>query len=114
VLAAVEERTRVVETDVAGRLDDARAELDGREVPIAPRPQAHHETRLGDAQAALLGVGDDGRVEQGSDFERELAGEVGTDEQRSVVGDVGAFPETVAVPWDVPREDFLTRAVRPT
>ena len=33
-------------------------------------------------QAALVGVGDDGRVEQGGAFERDFTSEIGADEQR--------------------------------
>ncbi len=88
VSAVAEELTRVIETDCPGRVDSACAELDRRDVALAHGPQAHDETRLARGQAALVGVGDHGRVEQGRTFERYLAGEVSADEEFLVGRDI--------------------------
>jgi hypothetical protein len=62
-------------------------------VAFTQGPQAHYETRLTCAQAALVGVGDDGGVEQGRRLGRHFPGEIGADEQRPVGGYVIAFPK---------------------
>ena len=46
VRAGIEERTRVVDADLSAAVDDARAELDRRDVTLPDGSQAHHEPGL--------------------------------------------------------------------
>ena len=51
-------------------------------------PQAQDETRLTLLEAALVRVGDQGRVEQSRSFDGYFAGEIGAHQQRPFSGDL--------------------------
>src|SRR5690349_14833349 len=54
-----------IDGDAAVRIDDTRAESDGRNVPLARGPQAQDEAERTGQQIRLIRVGNDGGVEEG-------------------------------------------------
>jgi hypothetical protein len=73
--------TRRFHFDLAARVDDARAKLDRRDVPLADGPQAQDEALLARGEALLVGRRHDGRIGQRGGLDRVLLREIGADEE---------------------------------
>jgi hypothetical protein len=80
------EWTRIIDGAAAGRVHDAGPKPDGRMVPFADAPDAHHESQGACRESSLIGVGNDTRVAQRSAFDGVFAGECRTDQQFSRLG----------------------------
>ena len=84
---------RRVEADIAVVAEDAAAEDDRRNVAFAGGPQAHQEADRPGGQVVLVGMLDDGRVEQGRRLDGVLHREVRAEQQLTVAGDLEIGPE---------------------
>ena len=73
--------TRRFHFDLAARVDDARAKLDRRDVPLADGPKTQDEALLAWSEALLVGRRHDRRIAERGGLDRVLVGEIGADEQ---------------------------------
>ena len=67
-------------------MDDAGAKRDGRNVSFAGGAQAQNEAQRAGRQFRLIGVRNDGGIEQGRRFQRVFGQEIGSDQQPSCFG----------------------------
>ena len=107
------ERSRIVDSDAAGRVDDAGPEPDGRTVPLADAPDAHHESQAACDCPSLVGMGHDARVAQRRTFNGVFAGERRAHQQLSCLGEFQVGIETVGEFPRVPPEGASKIAVAP-
>ena len=89
------ERSRVVDRDAAGCVDDAGPEPDGRTVPLADAPDAHHESQAACDCRSLVGMGHDAGVAQRRTFNGVFAGERRAQQQLSRLGEFQVGIESV-------------------
>src|SRR5689334_6857942 len=61
------------------RVDDAGSKSDGGNMPLPRGPQADDKTQSVRRRVRLVGVRDDGRIEQGCRFQGVFANEIRTD-----------------------------------
>ena len=73
-----------VDLDPVVGIDDAGAEDDGGDVPLAGRPQTHDEPHRAGGNVALVVMRDDRRIEERRGFERILRGQVGSDQHAAI------------------------------
>jgi hypothetical protein len=75
-----------LDLDIVVRADDPRPKSDGGNVPLPSGAQAEDKTQIAGRKVRLIGVRNDGRIEQGCRFQGEFANEIGTDQQLSLLG----------------------------
>ncbi len=73
-----------VDLDVVVGIDDAGAEDDGGDVPLAGRPQAHDDPHRTGGNVALVEMRDDRGVEEGRGFDGILGGQVGPNQHAAI------------------------------
>ena len=105
------ERSGIVDRDAAGCVDDAGPEPDGRTVPLADAPHAHHESQAACDCPSLVGMGHNAGVAQRRTFNGVFAGECRTQQQLSRLGEFPAGFETIGEFAGVPAEGFSKIAV---
>src|SRR5271163_4347240 len=98
------ERSRIVDRGMAGCVDDAGPKTDGRKVPFADTPDAHHESQAACNSPSLVGMGHDAGVAQRRTFNGVFAGECRTQQQRSRLGGFPAGIEPIGKFTGVPTE----------
>ena len=67
-------------------VDDTRSKSDGRNMSLSRGAQAEDKTQSAGRQVRLVGVRDDGRIEQCCRFSGVFANEIGTYQQLSLFG----------------------------
>ncbi len=72
---------RRIDRDFSLAIDGARTKGDRGDVTLARGAEAQDETQRPGGKSGLVGMGNDGRIEQGGRLERVLVGEVGADEK---------------------------------
>src|ERR1700735_5266317 len=87
------------------RKENAGPKSDGRNVSLPGGAQAEDKTQSAGWQASLVGMRDDGGIEQGSGFERIFGQEIRADEQLSLLGDHLIGREGVAHQFESFEED---------
>ena len=107
------ERSRIVDRDAAGCIDDTGPEPDGRTVPLADAPDAHHESQAACDSPGLVGMGHHARVAQCRTFNSVFAGERRAQQQLSCLGELPARIQPIGEFTGVPTESASKIAVTP-
>ena len=79
-----EPSTGRIDADLTVSVDDTRAELDRRHVPLADGAGAEDEAQPTAPHPGLIGVGDDRGIGERRRFRRHVMGEVRADQQLAV------------------------------
>src|SRR6185437_17006836 len=96
--------SRWLQIDAPARADHAGTELDTGQVPLADRAGAEYEPGLVSAEAALIGMGDHGRVAQRRALDRVFVGEVGAEQEAPGAGERGGARDAMRDGLEVVRE----------
>jgi hypothetical protein len=74
-------------------MDDAGSKCDGGDVPFAGGAQAENEPQSATIEAGLIGMRDDGRIEESGGFQGVFSQEIGADQEASLLGHLH-------IPWN--------------